>query len=175
MKQQVERVLCDVCLGSGGREEAVHHWPEGAPVVLDLCDRHYKEYVEPVVDLLGRYGWSPAEEPPPPKKRRNYRSGPFLCKVEGCLAAPLKHSGTMWQHLVKKHGINMHTYRDLYGDPVPLTPEEQASLVIEARCPVEGCSAAYSTELGNRFPEQALMSHMWGHHAIKYETTRVTP
>lgn len=173
-RQRVVRVWCDVCRGSGQRTAATHKGVAvtvgTAPLrLLDLCERHRVELLQPVVSALAKYGTLPEGQPRPRRRRDSNkgRTGPFLCKVAGCKAAPLKHTGTLWQHLRGVHGMGVNVYRQQYGDPVPLTPEEQASLVVEVPCPVTGCGTVYSTALGHRYPQGALASHLRGHHGLK--------
>jgi hypothetical protein len=63
--------------------------------------------------------------------------------------------------------MTLDEYQERYGELVPLTAEEKAQLVVEVRCEVDGCDQVYSTALGNRYPQSALTSHMWGRHGIK--------
>lgn len=166
-----------MCLHDERHEDAQHRNVSisinGArPLSLDLCERHHRELIRPVLEALAAHGVD--ETQPMPRRRdsnrHRRRSGPFKCLVPGCNATPLKHTGTLWQHLRGVHEITLDEYREQYGDPVPLSADEQAELVVEARCPVDGCSTVYSTELGNRWPQQALVSHLWGHHGIKLHT-----
>lgn len=159
------RCTCDLCFARAGRYvEAVHARIaisiDGMSGVLDLCESHYDQLLRPVHDAL-------ADREQDDSTLRGKRSGPFLCQVDGCKAAPLKHTGTFWQHLRGVHQMTMDEFREKWGDPVPLSKEELANLVVEAGCEVEGCGQVYSTALGNRFPHQALISHMWGRHGIR--------
>lgn len=154
--------LCDICLARGEEVGAPYMKVKvrlnGSPErVLDLCAQDYQVLAQ-----------APTPETLEPKKRRRVdrRTGPFQCQVRGC-GAVLKHTGTMWQHVKGKHDLTLAEYREKYGDPVALTPEELAEAVVEAKCKVKGCGQVYSTELGHRYPQSALVSHMWGRHAIK--------
>lgn len=170
------RTWCDACLEEGAQEPAVHRGIkvslDGAPpLLLDLCQRHHVELVRPLLVALERYGVDPDGTPEPSGRRDSNRarrrSGPFKCQVPGCTASPLKHTGSLWQHLKGLHGLTMAEYRETYGEPVPMTEEELAELVVEVSCDL--CGQTYSTAKGHRFPRQALVSHMWGHHAVKYQ------
>ena len=142
---------------------------------LDLCERHYRELLQFVAygrELRAdRPRTGPRKQPrdlqDDPHRNRHREAGPFRCLVDGCRSAPLKHSGTLWQHVRGMHDMTLSEYKKLYGDPVPLTPEELAALVVEVRCEVDGCDQVYSTALGHRFPQSALVSHMWGRHGVK--------
>lgn len=165
------RTVCDLC-----REPAVHLQ---VPVAiglkkrrevkgrLDLCARCYKELLQPVIDVLKQHG---QQKPPArPQRGRKRQLGPYLCRA-GCASAPLKSQTTLTQHLLNIHdGMTMEEYVEQHGEPVPLTPEEVAELVVEARCPEQGCDTVYSTARGHRWPQAALISHMWGHHGIKWK------
>ena len=174
------RSWCDLCAGVGERCEATHvdvpiTIANARPATLDLCELHYKELLLPVLDALAEYGADPPSTRPQPSafrpRNRNpgRAAGPFKCLVEGCIATPLKHRGTLWQHLRGVHETTLDAYEEKYGELVPLTREEQAEVVIEVSCEVAGCNQAYSTALGNRWPQQAMISHMWGHHSIKWK------
>lgn len=107
--------------------------------------------------------WSapPAIEPRQPRSR----PGPYRCLVDGCQGTPLKHRSTLWQHLTLVHSMSMEDYIEQYGQPVPMTPEEVAALVIEIRCDL--CPKVYSTQLGHRWPRSAWIAHMWATHGVK--------
>lgn len=162
------RAWCDVCLAQGEKVEAQHvRLPvsinRSRSQVVELCDEHYELLLQPLLQVLMK-----PEAPTSRTRGRRYdrRTGPFLCQVRDC-GAILKHTGTLWQHLQGRHELTIAEYREKYGDPVPLTPEEVAGTVVEAKCRVKGCGQVYSTELGHRFPQSALASHMWGRHGIK--------
>lgn len=124
-----------------------------------------REQIRRVATILGR-----ASIEAPPQSRRTssrHRMGPFKCQVPGCTSAPLRHGSTFWQHLRGIHQLTMGEYREKYGDPEPLTEEEMAAIVVEAHCPVDGCDKMYSTELGNRWPNGAMTSHLRGRHGLK--------
>lgn len=139
---------------------------------VDLCQTCEKMRLAPLVEFASTWGEVPTRRLPVgertwrPKPGR--RRGPFRC-LAGCAATPLKNSDTLRQHLALVHdGLTLDEYVDRYGELVPLTPEEQAE-VIEVRCEVEGCDRVYSTALGNRWPQQAMVSHLWGTHGIKWK------
>jgi hypothetical protein len=176
-REAVLLVRCDVCRDRDGRQESAQH--EGVIVrisgqradrTLDLCDRHYQELLQ----FFAHGRVFRADRPRTARQPRRGRDrnpgrqvGPFRCLVDGCVASPLKHRGTLWQHLRAQHGMTLDEYQERYGELVPLTAEEKAQLVVEVRCEVDGCDQVYSTALGNRYPQSALTSHMWGRHGIK--------
>lgn len=184
-REDVLQAWCDVCRDRDGQKVPATH--EGVTVrvtgqraarTLDLCQRHLQELLQ--FTAAGRVIRADRPRTGPRKPRdhqdshrnRHREAGPFRCLVDGCQSAPLKHRGTLWQHLRGQHMMTMDQYKKLYGDPVPLTPEELAELVVEARCEVDGCDQVYSTALGHRFPQSALVSHMWGRHGVKLNGTR---
>lgn len=176
MARELEvRVWCDLCLAQGWEPGYATHIGlavsiGGVPArELDLCQRHHAELVRPLLRVLDRHGHDP-ERPAVtrtgrPRRDKHRADGPYRCQVAGCLAAPLKHRDTFWQHLKGLHGMTLDEYVELHGELVPMTDAELAELVVEAVCPL--CGRSYSTERGNRWPRQALASHTWGHHAVK--------
>jgi hypothetical protein len=167
----VVRHWCDLCLADGRNVEAVHRQ---VPVsvaddvgALDLCVEH-RAMIEAVRRALTARA-KPTRQPPKGRDTNRHRRGvgPYRCLVPDCLSTPLKHRGTLWQHVRGVHEITLDEYVERYGEPTPLTPEELAALVVEAHCPVEGCDTVYSTADGYRWPQMALVSHTWGHHGIK--------
>ncbi len=168
------RTVCDLC-----REPAAHAQVpvsvglkkhREASGTLDLCARCHKELLQPVVDALNAHGRRRA---PSRYRQRGWKrtSGPYLCQA-GCNAAPLKTGTTLEQHLLRVHdGLTLEEYTERHGELVPLTEEELAELVVEVPCP-QGCGQVYSTALGHRWPQSAMIHHMWGHHGIKWRPGR---
>jgi hypothetical protein len=158
---------CDLCARTATHVEVAIKIGAHRRRVLDLCPMHYDELIAPVLGALERHGYDPSR-PTKPKTRQSHhrQQGPYLCKA-GCVAAPLKNSTTLAQHLIRLHQLTMAEYVEKYGELVALTTDELAELVVEVRCP-EGCGQIYSTERGNRYPQIAMVSHMWGHHGKKW-------
>lgn len=171
MVRQLEiRVRCDLCsrtatrtdvrVGIGGFGGNVK------PGTFDLCEEHFQHYVQPALDLLAARKFRGRRQ-----RDRNpgRKVGPFLC-LAGCFAAPLKHRSTLTVHLRRVHGMELDEYIERYGELKPLTPGELVALDVEVKCEQPGCGQAYSLSRGNRYPQQAMISHMWGHHGIKWRT-----
>lgn len=164
---------CDMCLDVDKRVPATFHhvkvqisspnrpWRMKAPGDLDLCNMHYTTVIVPLAEALD-YAHDRGQRLRGRDRNPGRNIGPFQCQVPGCLAAPLKHRGTLWQHLRKIHEITLDEYLERYGELVPLTQEQLDALVVEARC--EECGKTYSTATGTRWPRQALVSHMRGRH-----------
>lgn len=177
---------CDLCLEEGRKEPAEYRkFPitlgHGPPLGIDLCELHHKQLLQPVLEVLARHGIDLTARPKERQRGWRRNTGPYKCHA-GCDAAPLKNATTFEVHLRKLHGMTLDDYVSRYGDLVPLTAEEQAELVVEVECEVEGCGTAYSTARGNRWPQQAMISHMRGRHGLNWrpgqslkEATRVGP
>ena len=161
------RVRCDLCQREATRTDvlvAIKRMPRRS---LDLCELHYTELIEPLVKVLRKHGADVKTGETPPNHRQNGKRaiGPFLCQE--CTSAPLKHAGTLEVHLRRLHKMTLAEYTEKHG-LTPLTREELAALEIEVRCDQPGCYKVYSLSRGNRWPQMAMVSHMWGHHAIKW-------
>lgn len=193
-RELITRMWCDRCLGYGEtHEEATKvgititiEQPGSKPLtrVLDLCDTHYKEYVDPLADLMVEEGAKPGFVPTGPPKVRmrgtssNKEDGPFRCLVPGCASGPLVNRGSFNAHVRQQHGLRVPEYREQFGEPVP--EEEQPALLepvspkadgaAEAICPE--CGKRYAHELGNNRPTQALGVHRAREHGVR--STRVT-
>jgi hypothetical protein len=157
---------------------------------LDLCELHYKELLQPVLDALYEYGEKAAERVISPNgsgRRRNSNRtgkwrepGPFRCQVETCVSAPLKHLASFRIHVERLHKMGLPEYTERYGEPTPLDPEE-ALEVVEVRCEIGDCDQSYSTAT-TRWPQMAMVSHMRGRHGLDWrpgqpfsEATRIAP
>lgn len=131
------------------------------PIKVDLCQDDYDRLIQPILDLL-------ASARPYPKGMSRHRQwkgrdvGPFLCLE--CNNPPLKHAGTLTAHVQQQHAMTRAEYIKKHGPLVPLTPEEVAELVVEVTCGIGGCEQLYSTELGNRWPHQAMRAHQIARH-----------
>lgn len=165
----VMRVRCDLCSRSATHVDVSIGIGLRRRRSLDLCDADYERLIRPVVDALEQHGYDPSRPTKPKTRQQRHRAiGPYLCKA-GCIAGPLKNRTTLQQHLIGLHdGMTLAEYVEQYGELVPLTTEELADLDVEVSCP-EGCGQVYSTARGNRYPQIAMQSHMWGHHGVKWK------
>lgn len=170
VREHITRLRCDVCSDQATHEKVTI--TIGGAVrgrTLDLCDRDYRELIQPLLNALASV--RPYSSSGNRSRQWAGRSiGPFLCRA-GCVSGLLKNLTTLDAHLKGIHGMTRAEYIELYGEPVPLTPEEQEALVVEVACQVKGCGKIYSTALGHRWPQQALRGHMWGVHAIRWRPT----
>jgi len=164
-------VLCDPCQHLDEQTMADHpgvtvRIGNGETRSIDLCTAHHLELIAPIEHALkvhGRVGEEPPAKRAPSRLSWKRTFGPLLCKA-GCNAAPLKTAFTLEQHLRRLHDMTLEEYVAQYGELVELTADEQESLVVEVRCDHEDCDQLYSTALGNRYPQQAMVAHMRGHH-----------
>jgi len=191
-KEILTRVWCDLCLGEDdSREEATHRdnavtlgLGRGArPLSLDLCERHYKELLEPLVEALSGYGApvgdapairSPRAKSTPSSQSAAPEAGPFRCQFPDCDAL-LKNAGSFNAHVRQQHGMTRGVYVETYGEP-QVEAEREALPVIsnpigEDRAVCEVCGKIYSHELGNNRPTQALGVHLARAHGIRSEKT----
>jgi len=125
----------------------------GKARTMDLCERHTKELVQPLLDALESYGVVPQPNPVgrPPRavakpaegvgvgahKRSRRRDGdgpakvkwgtliwgPFECKVKGCRGRGSSNLDAFYQHLRARHGITPDEYEQKYGAPGPGRPD----------------------------------------------------
>lgn len=171
MVRQLEvRSRCDLCTNGATRTDVLVRIYRAKPKTLDLCEFHFAQLVEPLLKVVKKYGVDAKTYEATPNHRQNGKRkiGPLLCKA-GCVAAPLKHAGTLEIHLRKLHdGMTLEEYVERFGELQPLTPEQLAELDVEIVCDQTGCNKRYSLSRGNRYPQQAMVSHMWGHHGIKW-------
>lgn len=157
---------CDLCFTRRARYVQADHQGvrlkvDGTTGVLDLCEEHYEQLLTPVLEAIA----DRKADDEVTHRQRHRRYGPIKCEVPGCDAAPLKHTGTFWQHLRGVHDMTMEEYREAHGDPEPTPVEELPD--VEARCKVKGCGKVYSTALGHRWPRNALISHLRGRHGLQ--------
>lgn len=171
--------LCDPCRASGTEREATRVGVkivvgETKPLLLDLCSGHYRRIVEPMLQTLAIYGYPegrPAEKKSDRDHRNDRTTGPYLCQVDGCDSTPLKHYGSLYQHIKGWHQMGIAEYREKYG-LVPMTPEEVAAFSMTVECEFDGCDETWSTSKGHRWPRRAMEQHMWGVHGVKAERVR---
>jgi hypothetical protein len=173
-------VWCDLCPAEDRREAVRINVPISIgtvqPRTLDLCELHFKELLQPVLDALYEHGEKTAERILSPNgsgRRRNSNRtgkwrevGPFRCQVDGCVAAPLKHRASFRVHIERLHHMRFQEYVDQFGEPVPLDPEEALG-VVEIRCEIGDCDQSYSTAT-TRWPQMAMVSHMRGRHGLDW-------
>ena len=188
-------VWCDLCLGEEeAREEATHRdlvatlglGARAKPQSLDLCERHYKQVYEPLLDALGAYGASVQEAPQPrwakASEKGAGRTGPFVCEFPGCDSTP-SNVASFGSHVRQQHGITVGEYRETFGAPVKVgeatqarAPEAEDPELFdsddvpaigpnEATCEV--CGESWSHAKGNSRPAQARGVHMARVHGIK--------
>lgn len=139
------------------------------PLTLDLCELHYKELLQPVLDALLNHGEKPVPRVLGKRTRIGQKRlyGPYRC-LAGCTSAPLKNYITLTSHLRLIHdGMTLDEYVAKYGELVPLEPEDMEP--VEVRCEIQDCDQAYSTATGTRWPQQAMVSHMRGRHGLKWK------
>lgn len=163
------RHRCDACGALAIHVEVPVRAGAARQATLDLCDECYATLIQPLLDTLAKARPYATATPARPSRQWAGRTvGPFRCAL--CEVPPLKNLSTFSTHIKSLHGMSRLEYTVKYGDPVPLTAEEVAELeAVEYTCEVPGCGKTYSTALGNRWPHQALRSHMWGVHAIRWQ------
>lgn len=171
MVRQLEvRSRCDLCTNGATRTDVLVAIYRAKPKTLDLCEFHFAQLVEPLLKAVKKHGVNVRTGAKPPDVRHGWkrRVGPLLCQA-GCVSAPLKYVLTLEVHLRKLHGgMTLEEYIERYGELQPLTPEEVAELEVEVVCDQPGCNQRYSLSRGNRYPQQAMVAHMRGHHGIKW-------
>lgn len=145
------------------------------PRTLDLCDHCHDRLLGPVLAALAEHGADPVTGEPPAEVKARRRPGtkwvrgPLKCEIPDCVSAPHKNRKTLQQHLHRVHDLTIDAYVAEYGEPAPLTPQQQAAIAVEVGCLVKDCPKVYSTERGNPRPETAMIQHMWRVHQIKWK------
>ena len=177
--------LCDPCYRDGENTEgeevviALGDLARSKAQTMLLCERHRKEFYEPLRDLLDEFGAAVEGGPvlSSTKARKDKEAGPFRCLADECTAAPLKNVGSFNAHVRQKHGLTRGAYVEIFGEPTPLGQEALPVDTTpigdsEARCDVPGCGKVYSHELGNNRPLQALGVHLARVHGISAESRK---
>jgi hypothetical protein len=145
------------------------------PRTLLLCERHQKEILEPLHDLLNKWGDTGAV---PAQKERVRRedggTGIFPCLVPGCEKgpqSPYTYKSSLRAHLRGSHDLTYTQMHEKYGngtEPQPTTElDKNPHLTIaDFTCGIDGCTTAYDPAEYNR-PSQALGVHKATKHGVK--------
>lgn len=178
---------CDVCLNQNEDEpvrtpgrEVVVQLDQLKARSLDLCEPHYKEYIEPVRGLLIDMGSTVDTQrikkapgsPRQASKLPESTPGPFRCQVEvdgkPCGGGPYKDIRSLRAHTNAGHDMSFVEYRAAYGDPQP-EPVTEVSDDPQYTCGIDGCTTSYPPERHAR-PSQALAVHKAVKHGIRGKT-----
>lgn len=147
MKEFIVNTYCDQC-SREGRQEPAETTPaislgSDKPKTLDLCERHRKEILEALSDLLRTEGVRVEEPLGKAAAKKTRRSGqritdktpgPFPCLVPGCPGLRSKKGpnypsrGSLKNHLGYAHDIKFDDYVARYGEPqqaVVMTTDSQ--------------------------------------------------
>lgn len=130
-REVIFRDWCDPCLDHDDvREPATHKTPpvtlNGKPYVMDVCDRHHKEMVQPLADALAALGRAVEDETPGKRAtnagRKYFKPAVGIrCQVPGCTQRPSGANSrkAFGQHLYGRHaGTEVGTlsgYEAVYG------------------------------------------------------------
>lgn len=198
-KEMTIHVWCDACAITEQKEPASTTPPiaigANKPRTLDLCDRHTKELVTPLLDLLVQDG-SVVEGGPSvatlkpgrrsragiPKGGVNGTPGPFDCKVPDCTG---RHSfvkggrgypnlGALKAHISYAHELTFTDYEEQYGEArAEQPPGDHPSLLDQELpdpgpnfvCGIDGCDKSYPPD-EFKAPKQALGVHRAQAHGV---------
>lgn len=197
VKQIITRVWCDLCFAE---DESETPGEDSGPLLLpgmkkpkslDLCDRHNKQYIEPLAQLLADHGKATDEVEvvkagarkgsSSPRKEGHAGTGPYFCKVPGCTGYQNKQGyktvHNLTHHARSIHGLSVAEYREQYGiegnaptregDNDMLFVPERSDIQVFA-CDAPGCDVTYDSATNGR-PAQALGVHKALKHGIKGE------
>jgi hypothetical protein len=168
-------LLCDPCLN----EEDVR--TEGdtfvvavgnlKPREIVMCERHYKELLQPLHDMLPDLPTTDAVASPQPSPDE-----PQSCRI--CGKTHLKNLQTLQGHVRNMHGMKWRDYKTQYlGEEAPAKPakpsptvdqgqlEFEGEVPDEFKCNVDGCDKVYDPREYGR-PLQALAVHKAKVHGI---------
>lgn len=192
MKQIQTLIWCDLCYGSDeSQEEATHRdvtvtiglGARTKPHSLDLCERHFKELIEPLQAALQEFGvvvpeaagaapkkHRPAGEAATGRKTAVPGEGPFRCEL---CDSTLVSMGSFGSHVRQIHSMTLGEYRETYGAPVevPADPDlfNDVNNMGPAEATCEICGESWSHANGNTRPAQARGVHMRRKHGVKTE------
>lgn len=166
-RELVIRTRCDLCTATATRVGIRVAVGRVRGRTLDLCEVHFTNLLQPVLDALEKHGTEVKTGEKVPTHRQSWKrvTGPVQCRA-GCMSAPHKTVATLENHLRRLHGLTLDEYTERFGSDA-LSPIDLEEVVTEVHCP-EGCGKVYSTALGNRYPQQAMVSHMRGHHGLRW-------
>lgn len=140
--------VCDPCSEQGEENEGSQQTlsVDGLSGLLDLCELHRKELVEPLRLLLLEYGRTEDGKPVKPGRKLTPAvvSDPVPCLVEGCTKGPYANRNSMLAHLRMDHDT---TEAELLG-------------LADHVCTVRNCGRAFGSP-------QALAVHKARKHAPK--------
>lgn len=148
--QEVRRFTwCDVCTVEAGDDAPTHEPAEtftvaidgAAPMTIDLCERHHKTLVAPLVELLANHGYRESMTTTPAGTGRHGQK-PKGARDMPCLWCDMAYASStgLGGHLVAVHGF-----------PANDTTENRAtigSVYDDGRCPVCGAAVVSVTALG---------------------------
>lgn len=192
-KEVVINAWCDPCYREGEHtpaEEvtaALGDLARMRPQGLLLCERHRKEFYEPLRELLEEFGAQVGDAPTPVKKtrakaRRGSNYGPFPageweCPLPDCDATDLKDKTAVQRHTRMIHGVMLG---DVLAESTGAAPAPSAAPVeprkptadmplrnipeqgVKMFCPVEGCNLAEKPSKNKR----SLAVHFSQRHGI---------
>lgn len=190
MKQVSVNTWCDACI-----EEDDAHVPgettpplvmgrAARPRTLDLCERHRKEFIEPLSALLTSRGVmldrpapsiSSSDEPRKSKPKAAAQIlGPFDCLIPGCTGRATTSNGgqgfanldSIRGHIRTNHKMKFKDYIKQYGMPEVVTEPQPLADDDKFKCGIDGCETNYPVSQYKR-PAQALGIHRFQKHGIR--------
>lgn len=192
-RELVVNVWCDVCEDREPGETTPPLLADGKTRTLDLCERHRKELVDPLLAALREHGAAAEERAAlptsaAPRRTRRPRAevppeGEIVCKVPGCVRRGVAGSSTVLafkQHVRTRHDLTAQEYVATYGkprtiagaevelwapDPEPVVPGDPWV------CGVDDCTKRYDPE-EYAMPAQALGLHRRTAHGVDGSSRR---
>ena len=176
----VTHCWCDICLSAQVHEPGVPvqvtlgFANDARALVMDMCESHRKEFVDPLGELLAKHARNVEPKRPYSRARSNSAKaeGPFRCLVPGCAKTERLYPnlGALTSHVRHRHGLKVNDYRQQYGivpvDQSAESPEEDQEQPAVYACTAKGCDKTYSSP-PNKRPAQALAVHRSRAHGIK--------
>jgi len=100
---------CDFCLAEDAQTEGVEYAglnSGGARVVVDLCDEHYADYIEPGLSIYDTYGRTEAKAP---RAHRKSAAAPGPCPE---CDKEFTSAQSLGMHRWRKHGVASQHRKD---------------------------------------------------------------
>lgn len=144
---------CSPCFAEDVREQAttvVVALDGGKPRALDVCERHNKELVEPLRELLAELGQlvDPAS---------SHSSSEHVCSIAGC-GKSYKSGQSLGKHMRRVHNMAMGDQ----SSPAEPLPDESH---MRHQCPEEGCDRGFDTPQGLGAHRSRLHGYVSPHNA----------
>lgn len=175
------RAWCDPCYRDGVHEEGISRTlgiDRAKPRKLILCERHQKELVGPLEELLNEMG-APVDAADVAAPSAGSGGVVITDETQYCKLCqpnkPLKNKSSLASHVRQYHEMYMHEYRDKVGEPQSVRapkPGEEALFDRIETCDVEVDGQPCGKTYTGRYAPQQIGVHKAKKHGIKGPKTK---